>query len=133
MNTIMIMMKIFTYVPCVVAIGVVIYVYGFKRRKFKNRKDAGAFFPFFFENDCLVLNTGLPTPIPFVNIDHIELHYNQWELDHQLSYRLWVRVVMKNGKTKKIYYKGYGTGKYPYPVDMKAVLEEKGLRVELHM
>lgn len=79
----------------------------------------------------MVLHTGAPVPIPFVDIDHIELPYNQWELDHQLSYRLWVWVVMKNGKTRKIYYKGYGTGKYP--VDMKAALEEKGLRVEMHM
>ena len=53
------------------------------RGRYKNRKGAGAFF---FENDSLVLNTGLPYEVPFREIDYVELQYNSWELEHQLSY-----------------------------------------------
>ena len=102
------------------------YFFVYKRSKFKNRSGAGAFF---FENDCLVLNTGVPYPIPFGEIERVELHYNQLELDHRLSYSLWVWVVRKNGKTKRVYYKGYRTAKLALPSDMKAALEEKGLHV----
>ncbi|WP_251318091.1 hypothetical protein [Flintibacter muris] len=76
-----------------------------------------------------MLNTGVPYPIPFGEIERVELHYNQLELDHRLSYSLWVWVVRKNGKTKRVYYKGYRTAKLALPSDMKAALEEKGLHV----
>ena len=109
-----------------VSMGAILYFFIYKRSKFKNRSGAGAFF---FENDCLVLNTGVPYPIPFNEIERVELHYNQRELDRQLSYGLWVWVVKKSGKTKKVYYKGYRTAKLPLPSDMKTALEEKGLRV----
>lgn len=114
------------YVPYLMILGVIIYFFIYKRSKFKNRWGAGAFF---FENDCLVLNTGVPYPIPFDEIERVELHYNQWELDYQLSYSLWVWVIKKNGKTKRVYYKGYRTAKLPLPSDMKTALEEKGLCV----
>ncbi len=117
---------LFFYIPNLVLLGVILYFFVYKRSKFKNRSGAGAFF---FENDCLVLNTGVPYPIPFEEIDRVELHYSQRELDRQWSYSLWVRVVRKNGKTKRVYYKGYRTAKLPLPADMKAALEEMGLRV----
>ena len=105
---------------------VILYFFVYKRSKFKNRSGAGAFF---FENNCLVLNTGVPYPIPLDEIERVELHYSQQQLDRQWSYGLWVWVVRKNGKTKKVYYKGYRTAKLPLPADMKAALEENGLRV----
>ena len=110
----------------IVPLGVILYFFVYKRSQFKNRSGAGAFF---FENNCLVLNTGVPYPIPFDEIERVELHYNQRELDRQWSYGLWVWVVRKNGKTKKVYYKGYRTANLPLPSDMKTALEEKGLRV----
>ena len=67
--------------------------------------------------------------VGFDEIERVELHYNQWELDHRWSYGLWVWVIKKDGKTKKVYYKGYRTAKLALPSDMKAALEEKGLRV----
>lgn len=114
------------YVPYIVIMGVVLYFFVYKRSKFKNRSGAGAFF---FENGCLVLNTGVPYPIPFDEIEQVELHYSQWELDSKWSYGLWVRVVRKNGKVKRVFYKGYRTAKLALPSDMKAALEEKGIRV----
>ena len=114
------------YVPYIVGLCVILYFFVYKRSKFKNRSVSGAFF---FENDCLVLNTGVPYPIPFNEIERVELHYNQWELDRQLSYSLWVHVIRKSGKTKRVYYKGYRTAKLALPSDMKAALEEKGLQV----
>ncbi len=100
----------------------------YKRNQFKNRSGAGAFF---FENDCLVLNTGIPYPIPFHEIERVELHYNQWELDHLLSYSLWIKVIKKNGKTKRVYYKGYKTAKLALPSDMERALKEKGLPCDM--
>lgn len=117
---------IFQWVFFTVSLGVILYFFVYKRSKFKNRSGAGAFF---FENDCLVLNTGVPYPIPFDEIERVELHYHQRELDRQWSYGLWVWVVRKNGQTKRVYYKGYRTAKLALPSDMKAALEEKGLRV----
>lgn len=114
------------YAFYLVSLGVIFYFFIFKRSKFKNRSGAGAFF---FENDCLVLNTGVPYPIHFDEIDRVELHYNQRELDRRWSYGLWVRVIRKNGKTRKVFYKGYRTAKLPLPSDMKKALEDKGLRV----
>ena len=114
------------YVPYFVFLGVILYFFVYKRSKFKNRSGAGAFF---FENNCLVLNTGVPYPIPFDEIERVELHYDQRQLDRQWSYGMWVWVVRKNGKTKKVYYKGYRTAKLPLPSDMKTALEEKDLRV----
>ncbi len=105
---------------------VIYYFFIHKRLKYKNGSISGAFF---FEDDCLVLNTGVPYPIPYGEIERVELHYSQRELDSRLSYSLWVWVVRKNGKTKKVYYKGYRTAKLALPSDMKAALEEKGLPV----
>lgn len=105
---------------------VIYYLFVHQRFKYKNSTISGAFF---FEDDCLVLNTGVPYPIPFSEIEQVELHYNQRELDRQISYSLWVWVVKKDGKTKKVFYKGYRTAKLALPSDMKTALEEKGLRV----
>ncbi len=96
------------------------------RSKYKNKSNAGAFF---FENNCLVLNTGIPYSIPFQQIECVELHYNSWELEHKLSYGLWVRVIKKDGTAKKVFYKGYRTARLALPCDMKSALEENGLRV----
>ena len=95
------------------------------RRKYKNRANAGAFF---FEENQLVLNTGIPYPIVIDEIDYVELRYSTWELEHKLSYGLSIKVVKKNGKKKRVFYKGYRTAKLATPSDMIAALEEKGIR-----
>ena len=120
------MVSLLLWIPYAALAGVILYFFVYKRSKFKNRAGAGAFF---FENDCLVLNTGVPYPVPFDEIERVELHYRQWELERRWSYSLWVWVVRKNGKTKRVYYKGYRTAKLALPTDMKAALEEHGLRV----
>jgi len=97
----------------------------YSRSKYKNRAGAGAFF---FENDQLVLNTGLPYPIPFDEIECVELHYSPWELEHKLSYEMSIKVIKTDGKTKRVFYKGYRTAKLATPADMKAALEAKGIR-----
>ncbi len=92
----------------------------------KNAPISGAFF---FDKDCLVLNTGIPYAIPFADIDFVTLQYSSRELERQLSYGLWVKVTRKSGQTKRVYYKGYRTAQLALPSDMQAALEEKGLRV----
>ena len=101
-----------------VLVGYVIY----SRSKYKNKANAGAFF---FENDQLVLNTGLPYPIPFDEIERVELHYNSWELEHQLSYGLKIKVFRKNKGMKWTLYIGYRTAKLALPSDMEMALKEK--------
>ena len=105
--------------------GGIIAIYVYMRRKYKNGSISGAFF---FENNCLVLNTGIPYPIPFEDIECVELHYNPWELEHKLSYALWIKVIKKDGKTKRVFYKGYRTAKLALPSDMEAALRERGIR-----
>lgn len=114
-------------VPMLLVLGFSVYML-VSRTKYKNRKGGGAFF---FENDSLVLNTGLPYPIPYSDIDYVQLKYNSWELEHKMSYNLTVRVFRKNGKKKTVFYKGYGTAKLAYPVDMAAALEAHGIRCEM--
>lgn len=115
---------IITFVPMALVIAVVIAVF-VKRSQYKNKSNAGAFF---FENGNLVLNTGIPCPISFDNIDHVELSYNPWELKNKLSYSLGVKVFKKDGKKKWVYYKGYKTAKLATPFDMEAALQEHGIR-----
>ncbi len=114
-------LMLFFAVPCILY-----YFLFYKHGNYKNRPNAGAFF---FEMDQLVLNTGIPYPIPFAEIDYVELEYSSWEQEHQLSYNLWVKVTRKNGKTKRVFYKGYGTADLARPADMQAALEAKGVRV----
>jgi len=102
----------------------ILYVF-YLRTKYQNRKGAGAFF---FENGNLVLNTGLPYPVPFEEIDYVELQYNPKALEQRWSFELWVKVVRKNGKTKRVFYKGYRTAKLATPADMRAALEAHGIR-----
>ena len=110
-----------TLVPVVV----ILVLFVVKRSKYKNRSNAGAFF---FENGSLVLNTGIPYPIPFEEIDCVELHYSARELNSKLSYGLGVKVIRKNGRKKWVYYKGYRTAKLATPFDMEAALKERGIR-----
>lgn len=49
-----------TFLPLAVIVAVAALVI-VRRRKYRNKSNAGAFF---FENDSLVLNTGIPHPIP---------------------------------------------------------------------
>ena len=106
--------------------GIVAIYYVLHRRTHKDAPIGGACF---FDMDNLVLYTGIPYAIPFDDIDFVELQYNSWELEHKLSYGLWVKVVRKNGKTKRVWYKGYRTAELALPSDMQAALEGKGLRV----
>ena len=96
----------------------------YSRSKYKNRKNAGAFF---FHENSLVLNTGIPYPIPFEEIECVELHYNSWELEHKLSYGLNIKIIKKNGKSKWVFYKGYRTAKLALPSDMERALLENGI------
>lgn len=98
------------------------------RLKYRKSSNAGAFF---IEKDRMVLNTGIPYPIPLNEIEQVELQYNAKALESSLSYVMWIRVTRKNGKVKRVFYKGYGTAALPFPSDMKAALEEKGVRVVL--
>ncbi|MDE5539400.1 MAG: hypothetical protein K2J20_02815 [Bacilli bacterium] len=102
----------------------IIYVI-LKRSKYKNKSNAGAFF---IEDNNLVLNMLIPYPIPFDEIECVELHYNSWELEHLFSYGLWVKVIRKSGQIKRVFYKGYKTAKLALPSDMEAALQENGIR-----
>lgn len=104
--------------------GFVGYMF-YTRSKYKNKANAGAFF---FEDGKLVLNSGLPYAVPYEDVERVELHYNLWELEHMLSYNLRVKLIQKSGKTRTVFYKGYKTAKLATPADMKAALEEKGIR-----
>ena len=115
---------VITFLPMALVIAVVIGVF-VKRSQYQNRSNAGAFF---FENGSLVLNTGIPYPIPFEDIDYVELSYSPWELENRLSYSLGVKAVRKDGKKKRVYYKGYKTAKLATPYDMEAALKERGIR-----
>ncbi len=95
------------------------------RSKYKNKANAGAFF---LENNHLVLNSCIPYPIPFDEIERVELHFSSWELEHKVSYGLFVKVIKKDGKKKQVFYKGYRTAKLALPSDMKTALEENGIR-----
>lgn len=95
------------------------------RSKYRNKSNAGAFF---FENDSLILNSAIPYAIPFDKIDRVELRFNSWELEHKLSYGLFIKVVKTDGKTKRVFYKGYGTAKLARPADMENALKERGIR-----
>ena len=91
-------MGIFDYISTfivLVPVIVIVVLFVVKRGKYKNKSNAGAFF---FENGCLVLNTGIPYPIPFEDIDQVELSYSPWELENRLSYSLGVKVLKRDGK-----------------------------------
>ncbi len=113
-----------TYIGMLPVFAFVVYMF-YTRSKYKNKANAGAFF---FEDGKLVLNTGLPYAVPFGEIDYVELHYNPWELENRLSYNLRIKVVRRSGQTKNVFYKGFKTAKLATPADMKAALEEKGIR-----
>ena len=115
---------IIIFVQLALLVGVVA-LFVVKRSRYQNKSNAGAFF---FENGSLVLNTGLPYPIPFEEIDCVELHYSARELNSKLSYGLGVKVIRKNGRKKWVYYKGYRTAKLATPFDMEAALKERGIR-----
>lgn len=107
--------------PVLIFVGYIL----FSRSKYQNKSGAGAFF---FEDGKLVLNTGVPYPIPFEDIEAVELHYNPWELERSLSYSLSIKVLKTDGKSKRVFYKGYRTAKLATPADMKAALEAHGIR-----
>lgn len=110
-------------IPIVFIIVVVVM-----RGKYKNISNTGAFF---FEDRNLVLNTGIPYPLPFDEIDCVELCYRSWELEHKYSYGLTVKVMKKDGGKKQVFYKGYRAAKLALPSDMQAALQEKGIRCVL--
>lgn len=121
-------MGIFDYFSTLIVLAPVIIIgvlFVVKRGKYENKSNAGAFF---FEDGSLVLNTGIPYPIPFENIDRVELSYSPWELEHRLSYSLGVKVFKKDGKKKWVFYKGYKTAKLATPYDMEAALKAHGIR-----
>ncbi|MCI8700433.1 MAG: hypothetical protein HFJ47_03720 [Clostridia bacterium] len=117
-------MKIISFIICFgFPIATMVFVV-FKRSKYKNKSMAGAFF---IEDSKLVLNTLIPYPIPFDEIECVELHYNSWELEHQFSYVLIIKVIQKTGKIKRAFYKGYRTAKLALPTDMEKALHENGI------
>lgn len=116
-------MPVFLRLIIFFSIPYIIY-YLIHRHTHKNAPIGGAFF---FDMGALVLNTGIPYAIPFDDIDFVELQYNSWELERQMSYGLWVKVVRKDGKTKRVFYKGSCAGEQP--AGMRDALEAKGLRV----
>ncbi len=118
-------MPVFLRLIIFFSIPVILY-YFIHRRTHKNAPIGGAFF---FDMDSLVLNTGIPYAIPFGDIDYVELQYNSQELERQLSYSLWVKVVRKDGKNKRVFYKGSSAGLSARPADLRDELEAKGLRV----
>ena len=115
------------YLRLIIFFGIIFAIYYLLHRR--THKDAPIGGAFFFDMDNLVLNTGIPYAIPFDDIDFVELQYNSWELEHKLSYGLWVKVVRKDGNTKRVWYKGYRTAELALPSDMRDALEAKGLRV----
>ena len=115
-----VLLNVIGLIPIIAFVIVVVVTRG----KYKNKSNAGAFF---FENNCMVLNTGIPYAIPIDEIERVELHYSAWELEHKLSYGLSVKVKKKSGKTKTTFYKGYRTAKLATPFDMQAALREKGI------
>lgn len=120
-------MGIFDYLSTfitLVPVVIIVVLFVVKRGQYKNKSNAGAFF---FENGSLVLNTAIPTPIPFENIDRVELSYSSWELENSLSYSLGVAVFKRDGKKKRVYYKGYKTSKLATPYDMESALKEQGI------
>lgn len=120
------MIVLFQMMPWIAMLPVLIYIcyIMYRRSKYRNKANAGAFF---FENEALVLNTGIPYSISFGDIERVELHYNSWELEHLFSYTLNIKVIRKNGKSKWVFYKGYKTAKLALPADMEMALKEKGL------
>lgn len=96
-----------------------------KRSKYQNKSLAG---PFFIEDDRLVINTLIPKPILFSDIDYVELHYNSWELEHKFSYELIMRVIKKDGKIQRAFYKGYKTTSQDPISNMEEVLTDNGLK-----
>lgn len=111
-----------------VVLAIIVGIFIYSRSRYQNKSDAGAFF---FEDNKLVLNTGIPSPIPLVEIDYVKLKFHWGEVDHGFSYSLAIKVVKKNGKSKTVFYKGYRTAKLALPTDMAAALEEKGIRCEM--
>ena len=116
--------EVFSTFVTLVPVALVLVLLVVKRSRYKNRSNAGALF---FEDGCLVLNTGIPTPIPFHEIDRVELSYSPWELENRMSYNLCVTVFKKNGKKKWVFYKGYKTAKLATPQDMEAAMRAHGI------
>lgn len=112
-----------TFGPVMLILGAVFVC----RRRYKNSSWSGAFF---FEEDKLVLNSGIPYPIPLAEIDRVELKYNRWELEQRVSYSLWLRVIRRDGRQRRVFYKGSCYGKV-LPEDMAASLRERGVRCEV--
>lgn len=119
------MIDIFGAIYVFAPIAIILIIIVAKRCQFKNRSDGGAFF---FEDNYLVLNTGIPCAMTFHEIECVELHYSSWELEHKWSYNLYIKVIKKNGEKKRAFYKGYRTAKFALPSDMEAALKEKGIR-----
>lgn len=94
------------------------------RSEYKNKPGAGAFF---FEDDKLVLNAGIPCYIPLAQIEWVELYYSSWEIEHKLSYGVIIKVIKKDGKSDFAFNKSDKTDKLALPSDMVAALQEKGI------
>ena len=116
MDVYAIISTIVVFVPLIMILA----AFGYSRGRYKNISNAGAFF---FEDGCLVLNTGAPYAIPIEKIDHVELRYSARELESRLSYNMTVKVVRRDGSAKSCVYKGYRTAKQALPADMAAAVE----------
>lgn len=123
----MILQNITVFFPVIFGFAFLLYMF-WTRSKYKNRSKGGLFF---FEDGCLVLNTGFPQPVPMMDVEYVELEYNEIELEYNLSYGLLCKVVEKNGKTRKCFQKCSRYATYGLPADMAASLEERGIRCVL--
>lgn len=103
---------------------IVIIIIFATRSKYKYKPDAGAFF---FEDDKLVLNAGMPCYISLDQIEWVELYYSSWEVEHKPSYGLIIKVIKKDGKSDFVFYKSDKTEKLALPSDMVTALQEKGI------
>lgn len=95
------------------------------RSKYKNKKNG---VPFFFENDQLVLNSMIPYPIDFSDIDRVELDYSLENLERISGTYIKIIVFRKNGKKRRVFFQTNRFKPETHPFEMERLLMEQGIR-----
>lgn len=95
------------------------------RSKYKNKKNG---VPFFFENQQLVLNSMVPYPIDFSDIDHVELDYSPENLERISGTYIKIIVFKKNGKKRRVFFQTKRFDPKTHPFEMERLLTERGIR-----